>query len=314
MRGLVMLATLGVLAVGDVARAEPAIADDRCQAAPKAQPTGFRHRRSKLLARLGAPNHRGIDLIAAEADRVQRVAGKLAYTTGDKDLQDEDVEVFACVRGEWSALGMARTDSDGRFQLALEGAARLPVGMRDLYLRAAGDGTGAWFVGYVAAAGTSIVVTDIDGTLSWSENSIIRQVVRGTDIRHRPHAPEALRASRHPVVYVTTRGDLFTGITRAWLTRHGFPRGVLRLSHGFMARSGDPSIAYKSAVFRSLTIPIVAGIGNRKTDITAYTSVGVPANQIFIHLPEFEREVRAELDAKKAVGFADYRELSTLLP
>jgi phosphatidate phosphatase PAH1 len=187
--------------------------------------------------------------------------------------------------------------------------------MRDLYIAALGDGSGAYFVGYVAPRGTKVVITDVDGTLSWSENAIIKTVLsRDHDIKHRPSAPEALAKLPYPIVYTTARGDVFIDVTRKWLDRHGFPRGLLRLSKGMFAKPGESAIEYKTKTLRSISVPIAAGIGNRKSDITAYTTIGLAAKQIFIHLPEYAKEVKKDLDAGKATGFADYLELPKLIP
>ena len=242
----------------------------------------------------------------------QVIGGKLGHGKFDKDLENEDAEVFACLDATWKSLGVDRTDDDGRFEIVL--AQRLTPGMRDLYVASLGDGTGSYFVGYVAARTTGIVVSDIDGTLSWSENSIIKQVItRSYDIEHRPDAPEALTALPYPIVYTTARGDVFMNATRSWLARHGFPRGLLRLAPGTFARPGKAAIAYKTKTLRALGVPIVAGIGNRKSDITAYSNVGLAGNRIFIHLPEYQDEVRADLDRGRAVGIPDYRDLPRLL-
>ncbi|MBA3455048.1 MAG: hypothetical protein H0T42_18305 [Deltaproteobacteria bacterium] len=291
----------------------PVITDTRCPQPPAIKARGFRHKRSKQIARAGSPNHRGIDLIASEDAAQQVIGGKLGHGKFDKDLEDEDAEVFACVDATWKTLGVERTNDDGRFELVL--LQRLPTGMRDLYVASVGDGSGSYFVGYVAARGAGVVVSDIDGTLSWSENSIIRQVVkRSHDIKHRPHAPEALTALPYPIVYTTARGDVFLNSTRGWLTRHGFPRGLLRLAHGAFARPGKSAIAYKTTTLQALGVAIVAGIGNRKSDITAYTNVGLTGKRIFIHVPEYEEEVRADLDQGRAIGVPDYRELPKLVP
>lgn len=313
------LPTLAVALVVSPARADqaaptrPVVTDTRCEKPPAIQARGFRHKRSKLIAKTGSHNHRGIDLIASEDDPQQVIAGKLGHGKHDKDLEDEDAEVFACVDAAWRSLGVARTNDDGRFELAVP--QRLSTGMRDLYVASLGDGSGSYFVGYVAPRGTGVVVSDVDGTLSWSENSIIKQVVkRSHDIKHRPHAPEALAALPYPIVYTTARGDVFVNLTRTWLVKHGFPRGLLRLARGAFAKPGKSAIEYKTATLKGLSVPIVAGIGNRKSDITAYTNVGVDGKRIFIHLPAYEEEVRADLDAGRAIGVPDYRELPKLMP
>jgi phosphatidate phosphatase PAH1 len=309
-----LLLVLLVLLAPAIADAQPPVTDTRCTKPPAVTVTGFRHRRSKYLARSG-PNHRGIDVIAAEDNPVQHVQGKLAAGIDDQDLEDEEVEVFACIApGSWKPIGKAITDDDGRFRFTLERPHRLPVGMRDLYVAALGDGSGAYFVGYNAPRGSSIVVTDVDGTISWSENSIIKNVVsRASDIKHRPNAPEAFGKLPYPIVYVTARGDVFMDVTRGWLERHGFPRGMLRLSVGLFARPGNKAIEYKTSVLKSLPVPIAAGIGNRKSDITAYSGIGLAAKRIFIHLPEYAKEVAVDLQAGTAIGFDDYAKLPKLL-
>lgn len=291
------------------------VTDTRCPSPPAVQVDGFRHKRTKLIAKAASSNHRGIDLLVSESDAAQLIAGKLAYGKLDKDAEDEDAEVFACLDGAWKSLGVARTNDDGRFKIELTDAARLPVGMRDLYVGARGDGTGSYFVAFVAAKDDSVVVTDIDGTISWSENSIIKTVAsRDHDIKHRPGAPEALAQLTLPIVYTTARGDVFLDVTRKWLERHGFPRGVLRLSQGVFAKPGASAINYKTATLKSFTVKIAFGIGNRKSDITAYTNAGLSAKQIFIHLPEYAKELKRDLDAGLATGFDDYTKLKSLLP
>jgi phosphatidate phosphatase PAH1 len=291
------------------------VTDMRCPSPPAVKAEGFRHKRTKLITKSASSNHRGIDLLANEADTKQVIAGKLAYGKLDKDAEDEDAEVFACVDNAWKSLGVARTNDDGRFKIELTGAARLPVGMRDLYVAARGDATGSYFVAYVAGKDESVIVTDIDGTISWSENSIIKTVVsRDHDIKHRPGAPEALSQLNRPIVYTTARGDVFLDVTRKWLERHGFPRGLLRLSHGAFAKPGSSAIKYKTSTLKAFTVPIAFGIGNRKSDITAYTNIGLAAKQIFIHLPEYAKEVKKDLDGGNAMGFDDYSKLPTLVP
>lgn len=259
------------------------------------------------------PRHRGVDLIALETDPVQTLGGKLAYGPSDKDLQDEAVDLFACIENEWHLLGTTRTNSDGRFAFALEAAARLPAGLRDLYAHVPGDRSGARFLAYIAKVGETVVVTDVDGTITGSENAVWDTVLRGRDIPHQPDAPEALSRANRIVVYVTARGDQYTDLTRDWLADHGFPEGPLRLAPALVTLPGSRTIELKTRTLRELGVPIHAGIGNRQTDIAAYTNAGVPADRIFINLPEFVDEVEADLARRLAIGFDEYRELFTKL-
>lgn len=285
-----------------------------CPAAPPVTRTRFRHTGSRMFASLGDPVHRGIDLIAVDGDERQTLGGKLAYTAADKDIEDEDVEVHACVGHAWQRLGGARTDRDGRFTLVLTGADRLPAGMRDLIAVVPGDGTSVRFLAYVAAPTTRAIVSDVDGTLSESEEAVLNTVVFGDDIAHQPDAPAALAAANRPIIYLTARGDQFTEVTRLWLRIHGFPRGPLRLARAAITQPGDKTVAFKERAMRELAIPLVAAVGNRASDVEAYTRAGVPPDRIFIKLPEFTNELRNDLTAKRAVGFERYRTLATLLP
>jgi phosphatidate phosphatase PAH1 len=317
-----LLAALPIVLAGCALNADVAVTDTaapragivECAAPPPVIRTGFRHTGSRVFASLGDPVHRGIDLIAVDGDEHQTLGGKLAYSAADKDIEDEDVEVHACLDQGWQRLGRPRTDRDGRFELMLTGAQRLPAGMRDRIAVVPGDGTSVRFLAYVAAPTTRAIVSDVDGTLSESEDAVLNTVVFGDDIAHQPDAPDALAAARRPIIYVTARGDQFTEVTRLWLRVHGFPRGPLRLARASITAPGAKTVAFKTRTLRELAIPVVAAVGNRASDVEAYTRAGLPPDRIFIKLPEFTKELRDDLMAKRAVGFERYRTLATLLP
>lgn len=290
-----------------------ATTSDDCATAPMAARGKYRHRRNRLYQSLGEPRFRGVDLIAVESDESQTLGGKLAYTAADKDVWDEDVEIFACMTGSWQSIARARTDAEGRFQIALTGMRRLPAGMRDLYLHAPGEGGGVRFIAYVAPRDASVIVTDVDGTITASENAVFKTVLLADDIAHQPHAPASLAAAKLPVVYLTSRGDQYTEVTRQWLARHGFPRGPLRLASSVVTIPGDRTVEFKTRMLLGLRVRIAAGIGNRASDIAAYTAAGLAPQQIFINLPEFSDEVRDPLANGEATAFDDYRELPARL-
>ncbi|HEU0033867.1 MAG TPA: hypothetical protein VFQ53_24735 [Kofleriaceae bacterium] len=286
------------------------ILDGACGPPPRNDGGAFRRTRNRMVASFGGPRHRGVDVIAVETDEKQTVAGKLAYTAADKDVSGEDVELYACIDRDWANLGKATTGSDGRFAIELAGEHRLPVGMRELAAFVPGDATTFRFLAFVARAGESVVVTDVDGTITESENAIVNTVLFGDDIGHRRGAPEALARLGKPIVYVTARGDQLTDVTRRWLRAHGFPPGPLRLARETIVKPGAPALAFKTEALRTLGVPIAAAIGNKLTDIVAYRRAGIPANRIFVKLPEFEAEVAPELAARHAIGFRDYQRLN----
>ena len=301
------------------ADAVPSIPDVRCAGTPDAGPAaGFDHFTSSVIS-YGTPAHRGIDLVASASADPQTLEGDLAYSVTDKALEDEAVDVFACRQGAWHKLGTTRTDLDGHFTFALTGGARLAIGIRDLYVSVVGDRTGAAFLAFVAPVGSPLVVSDVDGTLTESENRFATSRVLGGDVGAQPDAGATYTAdasAKHDTfVYLTARGNQYTELTRSWLAAHGFPRGPLRLSSSFLTLPGGDTIAFKTAALQQLatSFAVSAGVGNRASDVTSYTAAGVAAARIFIKLPEYQPEVQAALDAHQAIGFQSYAELATKL-
>jgi hypothetical protein len=295
------------------------VEDVRCAGTPVAERGAFRHFTSELIAALGDPRHRGFDLVASPQATTQVLEGWISYTLADKALEDEDVDVFACGAGQWQRVGTARTDDEGHFALALSGGDRLPLGMRDLFASVVGDRTGVRFLGYVAPEGSPVIVSDVDGTLTSSENAFLETIVLGSEPDARAGAAQAFTGAAGrgvPVVYVTARGNQYTTATRAWLRDKGFPRGPVRLSPSFITLPGGDTVEFKAQAFEALSaagLALVAGVGNRASDVAAYTSAGLAADRIFIELPEFADEVLPLLDEGAATGFTSYGELAGVL-
>ncbi len=299
-----------------------AVPDVRCDGMPNAgQAWGFRHRfTSNAIRALGGVRHRGIDLVATTSWTTQVVEGELAYGgLLDKALEDEDVDLFACRAGRWQRIGRARTDDEGRFQLALTGANRLPLGMRDLALSVVGDRTSARFLALVAREDAPLAISDIDGTLTLAENDFNKSIVIGgmEDIgilEGAAAAMQAIRATGAQPVYVSARARLYTDHTRWWLEDRGLPRGPVRLAPYFMLPGGGTG-EFKTEVLRTFAgFRLVLGNGNRPTDIEAYESVGIPADRIFVKLPEFADDLAPMLSAGRAIGIEHYDQLRDLAP
>jgi len=289
--------------------ATPAVT--RCLNVPDAGPSeDWRHFSSNLISELGEPHHRGLDLIATTEDAIQTLGGRLTYGGTDKDLEDEDADVFACLGGAWKKLARVTTDGEGRFSLSLSGNDRLPEGLRDLYLSVAGDRTGVPFVALVGATGASIVVSDVDGTLTSSENAYPTSLVTGSDVAAQQDAAARLNlAAQHgaTIVYITTRGDRFTQDTRTWLAAKGFPFGALRMPSAIITIPGQDTVEAKTSMLGDLaSFELLAGVGNRHTDVEAYTNAGLDPQHIFIKLPEFEEELTDDLAQARATRIDQY--------
>ncbi len=301
--------------IAELGAPRPPSSGDHCASPPTpslATTTGFRHASTSIAARVGGPRHRGIDLIAAETDQVQTLAGKLAYSAADKDAEDERVELFACVANSWRSVGVTRTDRGGRFTVTLSGDQRLPPGLRDLYGFVPADASAFTFLAYVAKAGDAVIVTDIDGTITASENAVFNTVLFGDDIGHRLGAPKAFVDAGRVIVYLSSRGDQLTSVTRGWLEAHGFPRGPIRHAQSSVTKPGPKTVAFKADVLRKLGVPVYAAIGNRATDVAAYRAAGIPADRIFMK-QGFDDELADDLRAKRAIGFGDFASIASLL-
>lgn len=284
------------------------IPDVQCAGTPAAgPPRNFRHFSSRIVIAAGDPRHRGRDLVASADDTTQVIRGEIGYTIFDTALVDEDVDVFACRKGAWEKLGVVRTNGDGDFALTLSGDARLPIGIRDMFVSIAGDRTGTRFLTVVAPHDHELAVTDVDGTLTTKEDAFVGEVV-GIDVDIHDGAAAGWQhaaASGLIPIYVTARPRFFTDDTRTWLERHGMPRGPLSLAPHVLL-PGEATVEYKETTLAELPLPVAVGIGNRATDIEAYASSGVPTDRIFIKLPEFTDEVAPLIAAGQAVAFWTY--------
>jgi hypothetical protein len=73
----------------------------------------------------------------------------------------------------------------------------------------------------------------------------------------------------------------------------------------------------KSAILADLAatgLTITLGLGNRASDIAAYTQVHLAPRQILIKRPEFDAELGPHLAAHEATPFDDYRTLDPSSP
>lgn len=137
----------------------------------------------------------------------------------------------------------------------------------------------------------TVVVTDIDETLTTSDNEWLTQIaLPGHDPEMRPSANDlmaAWEARGYRVIYLSARGEglrLLDGTTArdatyAWLDAHHFPyrRRDVYLADGVGAILDADT--YKADVLAQLQdegFELVWAYGNADTDITAYKDAGIP--------------------------------------
>jgi phosphoserine phosphatase len=286
---------------------------------PPNLPAGFKHTRTILgTITQGPANHRGGDTLVA-AGKPQRLIAKFAYGPLDKDLEEEEVEVFVqrggpC--GTWESVGTATTsdeehgtkwgveDDGGQVYFEVPEEKRLPAGVHEVRILARGDNSYAALRLYVVEAGAPAVVFDIDGTLTTDDMQVVLQILG--QAADKPYVPVmrdgALDVVRtwadkgYLVVYLTGRPDAFTAPTRDWLAAKGFPPGPVRLA----AESSEvlPSQhgvgAYKTAWLKrwadEADVRWAAAYGNAETDIYAYAQAGIPKDRTWIIGPNAGKE------------------------
>jgi hypothetical protein len=280
--------------------------------APGGQPSDWRHTSTKLFTvTAGSANHRGQDVIAEEGSQPVLI-GKFAYGLVDKDLKDEDVEIYIqpsppC--GEWQLLGTAATSEDGQYGTTygieddggrifytLPKSLALGVGRYGIRMRAKGDHSIAAFTLFIVKTGTHVVVSDIDGTLTTGDFELITQLF--SEIFNGTYAPKAYAGGKEMLeawvakgylpVYLTARPDSLKPMTRQWLVDQGYPPGALHLTDSnSQAVPGSSGVGkYKSDYLMGLKtiskVELYAAYGNASTDIEAFEFALISKTRTFI--------------------------------
>ena len=281
--------------------------------------------RAGLTVGQGAPRHRGRDLIL-RADRPQWALAKLAYGIGDSDLVDEDVEIYLnrdCTT--WERLGTATstaagdhgdvegvTDDGGRIFFEIPADRRLEVGWHRIFFVVQGDHSSAEALIAVVEDDATVVVTDVDGTLTESETAAYTTLLNGPSPMAQPSAAEVmgeLAARGHTIVYLTARPEWLAARTHEWLRERGFPTGIVHTTLGGTGAVGGAAASFKAAELAALTShvagPPVYAFGNRESDAEAYAAAGVA--------PEHRLLYQFDGDLHGGVAFTDYGDLLPML-
>lgn len=244
---------------------------------------------------------RGRDMFYVEGE-AQWILGKFTKWGFplDKDIEGELVHVFLdrdCA-GAWEELGTTVTtvegehptvqgveDSGGRVYFEIPGDQQLGPGRHRVHLIVEEFWNTADLLIDVVPEGAPLFVSDVDGTLTTSENEEAWDFLLDTIPEANPYAPEALNllASKgYRPMYITARPEWLDSRTRAFVNQHGFPEGIIHTTQTFTGGMGDSAATYKAGEFALLADKGLHPswlFGNKDSDSTAFATTPVPPGQ-----------------------------------
>ncbi len=255
---------------------------------------------STIITNAGSAYHRGRDQIFVEG-HAQWVIGKFTYSMSDKDLKGEEIDIYlerAC-GGQWEKLGTATTTSDdahpevegvpdtgGRIYFEIPKDKQLATGRHRVRLVVAGDHTSTDLLIDVVPKGTKVFVSDVDGTLTSSENAEYPALLTGSLPDPQPDSVAVLKGlaeKGYRPIYVTARPEWLTGRTRDFLAAHGFPQGIIHTTTGLTGALNGAASDFKSKELQAFVakgLKISWAFGNRASDTDAYEAAKIePKNQ-----------------------------------
>lgn len=239
---------------------------------------------------------------------VQPVSGRMARSPvelglGGDPIVGEWVSTWRPLEGpDWSQIGRVETDEEGTFRFELSGDDLFGQGSHVLYSILEGTGTCVEHGYFLWPAGTKMIITDIDGTLTLSDEELLLQIQDGSyDPKSNAAATELVNAwvdKGYKAVYLTARPHAFRAETRAWLADKGFPRGPIITANSLVF--SESARVYKSTWVSRLRDAygweILAAYGNATSDIDAYEDAGIPKTMTFIIGPEAGKSSTTPVD------------------
>ena len=267
----------------------------------------FEHTSSSIFSATSNPHHRGRDLFVNPGEPVW-VIGKFTYGLVDKDLKDEEVDVWMLrdCAGTWEKVGTSITteegahptvegveDSGGWVYFQLPSNIQLGLGRHRFELVVAGDLSHVPVYVDVVEPGTPIIVSDVDGTLTTSENEEFTALLTGDTPQANPDAATVLHTladKGYRIFYLTARPEFLVERTREFVRDRGFPPGLVHTTLNTTGATGEEAVAYKSGELAAIAarglVPSWA-FGNTITDAEAFASAGIePADQRVMYLFE----------------------------
>jgi hypothetical protein len=232
---------------------------------------------------LGAASGTGDVVYTGKKARTGQAAGLSSIP-----LRGEAVSLWYYDEGaaKWETLGRTTTDEEGMYSITPAGA--VVTSGRPVYSILEADGTCAEHFDFLYPAGTKVVVSDIDGTLTLNDDEFLQQINDGTYVPKQMGAAAELAnawADRGYVfVYVTARPHTFRSESRIWLEEQGFPPGPMLTATSLVVddTARDYKASWLNRIRTDFQWDVVAAYGNAQSDIDAYALAGLPKETTFI--------------------------------
>ncbi|MEZ4453670.1 MAG: hypothetical protein R3B09_29720 [Nannocystaceae bacterium] len=241
-------------------------------------------------------NHRGRDMFYVDGED-QWVLAKFADGgILDLDYHGYTVHIFLLrgCEGDWEKLGTAVTSDDGdnptvegvedtggRIYFKIPEDKRLAPGRHRIHMIVEDDKSAVDQYIDVVPMGAPIFLSDVDGTLTTSENEEFYDLLLGTIPDMNPFANQAfqlLASKGYRPMYLTARPEFLYKRTREFLTLHDFPHGIVHTTLSKTGALGSEAAAFKSGELQMLAdkglVPIYV-FGNTESDAEAYNNGGI---------------------------------------
>lgn len=193
---------------------------------------------------------------------------------------------YSSTDDSWSQLERGTTDLFGEYRFEIDLA--VEDVLRPVYSVLEADRSCAAHYTFLLESGTKVVVTDIDGTLTLSDEELFKQIDDGsyTPLENTSAAllMNTWADKGYQVVYLTARPHAFRAETRAWLDDLGYPVGPVVTANSLVF--GDSARQYKrewvNRIVSSFGWEVAAAYGNATSDIDAYEDAGISKEITFI--------------------------------
>lgn len=186
----------------------------------------------------------------------------------------------------WSAIDRQQTSDNGNYAVDMV----MPTfdEIQPIYAVLEGDGSCAPHYNFLLPEQRQVIVTDIDGTMTLSDEELFMQIADGTyDPQENASASMLMNLwadKGYVIIYLTARPHAFRAETRAWLDAHGFPVGPIITANSLVF--DESARSYKRQWVNWITGDfhwrVTAAYGNATSDIDAYEDAMIPKEITFI--------------------------------